>query len=117
MRPPFSSVNQYTQAAVKQHTHNTLKVPNKIKQYEKINNGYPYIVLRKNSYIECAISISKQAYQNSQLDHCQKRCRPTNNGHFKQTHVLHAIRSRFHYTRNRLEVQRSTITEWDKDTW
>ena len=45
MRQPFSSVNQYTQAAVKQHTHNTLKVPNKIKQYEKINNGYPYIVL------------------------------------------------------------------------
>ena len=77
MRPPFSSVNQYTQAAVKQHTHNTLKVP--------INNGYPYIVLRKNSYIQCAISVSKQAYQNSQLDHCQKRCRPTNNGHFKQT--------------------------------
>lgn len=109
MRPPFSSVNQYTQAAVKQHTHNTLKVP--------INNGYPYIVLRKNSYIQCAISVSKQAYQNSQLDHCQKRCRPTNNGHFKQTRALHAIRSRFHYTRNRLEVQRSTITEWDKDTW
>ena len=102
---------------MRQHIHNTLKVPNKIKQNEKTNNGYPYIVLRKNSYIQCAISISKQAYQNSQLDHCQKRCRPTNNGHFKQTHVLHAIRSRFHYTRNRLEVQRSTITEWDKDTW
>ena len=101
---------------MRQHIHNTLKVPNKIKQNEKTNNGYPYIVLRKNSYIQCAISISKQAYQNSQLDHCQKRCRPTNNGHFKQTHVLHAIRSRFHYTRNRLEVQRSTKTEWDKDT-
>ena len=103
----FFSQSIYTSGS--EATYNTLKVP--------INNGYPYIVLRKNSYIQCAISISKQAYQNSQLDHCQKRCRPTNNGHFKQTHVLHAIRSRFHYTRNRLEVQRSTKTEWDKDTW
>ena len=72
--------------------------------------------------MQCAINVSKhyKAYQNSQLDHCQKRCRPANNGHFKQTlkkHVLHTIRSRFHYTRNRMEVQRSTKTEWDKGTW
>ena len=31
---------------MRQHIHNTLEVPNKIKQNEKIN-GYPYIVLRK----------------------------------------------------------------------
>ena len=35
------------------------------------------------------MNVSKQSYQNSQLDHCQKRCRPTNNGHFKQTLKKH----------------------------
>lgn len=55
----------------------------------KLILGIPILCQGKNSCIQCAINLSKQAYQNSQLDHCQKRCRPTNNGHFKQTLKKH----------------------------